>query len=101
MPPPAFWRFTWHLPHVTGALPAVALVLNPRRGRFAHVLSSCGPFEWILLQIWQFCLLPHWFLQPEVMGIYLPGAGTLGSVIWPEAGIPHSQGILSIFIHRA
>ena len=27
------------------------------------------------------------------MGIYLPGAGTLGSVVQPGAGIAHSQGI--------
>ena len=33
------------------------------------------------------CPNPHWFLQPEVMGIYLPGTGTLGYVVWPGAGI--------------
>ena len=40
---------------------------------------------------------PHWFLQPEVMGTYLPGTGTLGWMIWSGAGITHSQGILSNF----
>ena len=34
------------------------------------------------------CPNPHWFLQPEVMGIYLPGAGTLGWGAWCGAGIP-------------
>ena len=29
----------------------------------------------------------HWFSQPEVMGTYLPGAGTLGWVVWTGAGI--------------
>ena len=47
---------------------------------------------------WEFhcffhCPNPHWFLQPEVMGTYLPGTDTLGWVVWCGAGIPHSQGI--------
>ena len=29
----------------------------------------------------------HWFLQPDIMGIYLPGSGTLDCVVWPGAGI--------------
>ena len=28
------------------------------------------------------------------MGIYLPGAGTLGCVVWPQSGINYSPGIL-------
>ena len=40
---------------------------------------------------------PPWFLQPEVMGVYLPGAGTLDSVVWPGAEIACSQGIPSDF----
>ena len=36
---------------------------------------------------------PHWFLQPEVMGTYLPGTGTVGWVVWCGAGIPCSPGI--------
>ena len=34
------------------------------------------------------------------MGLYLPGAGTLGCVVWPGVGIAHSQGILPVFIHH-
>ena len=34
---------------------------------------------------------PHWFLQAEVMGTYLPG--TLSWVVWSGAGIPRSRGI--------
>ena len=36
---------------------------------------------------------PHWFLQPEVMGTYLPGSGALDCTVWPGAGIACSQGI--------
>ena len=35
---------------------------------------------------------PHWFLQPEVMGTFLPGTGTLGSRVWCGAGAPRSLG---------
>ena len=36
---------------------------------------------------------PHWFLQPEVLGIYLSSTGTLGCVLWPGVGMTCSQGI--------
>ena len=32
-------------------------------------------------------------MQPEVMGTYLPGAGTLGWVVWPGSGIARSLGV--------
>ena len=35
-------------------------------------------------------LNPHWFLQPEVVGTYLPGTGTLGWGAWCGAGTPCS-----------
>ena len=38
-------------------------------------------------------LNPCWFLQPEVVGTYLPGTGTLGWGAWCGAGTPHSQDI--------
>ena len=81
--------------YATSALPTVALVLNPREGESAEVLSPCGPFKRSLLKIQQFlpCRNPHWFVQPEIMGIYLPGAGTLGCAVWPGAGIAVSQGM--------
>ena len=40
---------------------------------------------------------PLLVLQSEVMGISLPGAGTLGCAVCPEAGIACSQGIPSSF----
>ncbi|KAF6094767.1 hypothetical protein HJG60_011865 [Phyllostomus discolor] len=43
-------------------------------------------------------LSPHWFLQPELMGIYLPGTGTLGWGAWCGAGTPHSQYIPPKFL---
>ena len=48
-----------HFPFVTGALPAVALVVNPRVGGFAYILSLCGPFKQTLLKIQQFLLPPQ------------------------------------------
>ena len=44
-------------PYAIGALSAVALVLNPRVGGFAYVISLCRPFKWSTLKIWQFLLL--------------------------------------------
>ena len=43
---------------------------------------------------------PDWFLQPEVVATYLPGAGTLGWVVRTAARIPCSQGIPPIFIYH-
>ena len=109
VPLPGFWRFAQHsylfpvtslTPHMPLVpLPALALVLNPRGGRSVYVLSLCGPFKQSLLKIWQFLLppKPNWFLQPEVMGIYLPGTGTLGYADWSGAGFAGSQGILPNF----
>ena len=41
---------------------------------------------------------PHWFLQPEVMGTYLPGSGTLGWVVWCGAGNPSFERYPSRFL---
>ena len=40
----------------------------------------------------------HWFLQPKVMGTYLPVTGTLGWGAWCGAGTPPSQDILPEFL---
>ena len=40
----------------------------------------------------------HWFLQPEVMGTYHPGTGTLGWGAWYGAGTPHSRDIPPKFL---
>ena len=40
---------------------------------------------------------PHWFLQPEVIGIYFPGSRTLGWVVWCGAWMPHSPDIIPNF----
>ena len=88
-----------HSLRATGALPGVALVLNPRVGGVVYVLRPCGSFKWSFLKI-QCCFCrpnPHWFLQPEVTEIYLPGAGALCCAVWLGAGIACSQGIPSSF----
>ena len=40
----------------------------------------------------------HWFLQPEVKGIYLPGTRILDWVAWFRSGTPHSQDIPPEFL---
>ena len=55
---PVSSHFT-HFPDAIGTLPAVALVMNPSVGGFAHVLSPSGPFKPNLLKIGQFLLLPQ------------------------------------------
>ena len=77
MPPPGFQRFAWHLPCVTGALPAVALVLSPRVGGFAYILRVCGLFIWSILKIQQFLPLP----QPPLVFI-ARSYGDLSSWSW-------------------
>ena len=57
--------------------------------------STAGPSRGVS---WEYCSFlcfpnPHWFLQPEFMWTYLPGARTLGWVVWSGAGTPHSCGI--------
>ena len=43
-------------------------------------------------------LSPCWFLQPEVMGIYLLGTRALGLGAWCAAGTPHSWDIHPEFL---
>ena len=43
------------------------------------------------------CPTPHWFLQAEVTGTYLPGIGTLGWVVWSGTGTACSHGIPPYF----
>ncbi|KAF6119876.1 hypothetical protein HJG60_010259 [Phyllostomus discolor] len=81
--------------YVTGSLLAIALVMIPRVGGFAYVLSLCGPFKWTFLRNWPFLPLtpPHWFLQLEVMRLSLSGTKSLSWAVWSGAGIACSQGI--------
>ena len=54
----------------------------------------CGFFKRDCLEFQQFFPLTQSlmiFLQPEVVGTYLPGTGTLGSGAWCGGGIPHSE----------
>ena len=90
-------HFTYFL-YVTGILLAVALVVNPRVGGLANVLSPCGPFKWTFLRNQQFLLLPHppLVLQPEVMSLYLPDVVLSG--VGLESLIPKVS--LLIFIHH-
>ena len=48
-----------HSLYVTGGLPVVFLVPNPRTGWFAYVLRLCGLFKQSLLKIQQFLLPPQ------------------------------------------
>ena len=99
---------SWHLPYcqsfhflpfspyATGALPAVDLVLNPRGGGvYVSPKTIVVPLRGVSWESHSFfhCPNPHWFLQPEVMGTYLPGSGTLGCMVWSGSGITCSQGI--------
>ena len=59
MLPPGLWRFARHLPPVTGAFPAFALVLNLRVGVFAYILSPCWSLKQSLLKLRQFLPLPQ------------------------------------------
>ena len=88
-----------HFLCVTGVPLAVVLVLVPRVGGFVSILGPRSPFKQTLLRDRQFILPPnpHWFLQPDVKKLYFPGAGTLGCVVWPGAGITRSPGILPSF----
>ena len=75
----------------TRALPAAALVVNPRVGGFASILRGCWPFKWWKSGSFFHRLSPCRFLQLEVMGICLPCAVIVGCVVWPCAGIGCSQ----------
>ena len=84
-----------HFLYGTGALPAVALVLNPRVGTSVYVPSSCVPFKQSLLKIQQFLLPPqpplvftarsYWVLSSRHWNPWLC------SLAWTR--ITHSQGI--------
>ena len=55
---PVSSHFTYSL-YVTGALPIIALVLNPREGGSAYTLSPCRPFKQTLLKISRFFDCPN------------------------------------------
>ena len=83
-------------PCATGALPAPATVVTPGVDGLMHVLRPCWTFKQRKSGSYFCHPNPHRFLQPKVMVIYLPNDGTLGCVVWPGAGLIHSQGILPI-----
>ena len=87
-------HFTCFL-YATETLLAAALVMIPRVGGYMYILGPCWPFKQTLMGNWQFIPppQPHWFLQPEVVRLYLPGAGTLGCLVWTGAKITNSQDI--------
>ena len=63
--------------YVTGAFPAASLVLNPRGGGSAYVLSLCGLFKWRLLKIQEF------FPPPQPLLIFTARTyGDLSSWWW-------------------
>ena len=64
-------------------------LLPPRGSESVWVLSLLWSFKkWHLRISFFHCPTSHWFLPPEVVGIYLPGTGTLGSGISCFWGIP-------------
>ena len=80
---------TWHLSlphHVTGAFQA-AILVPELRGCESEEVNMCVGFlrgtalgsSSVFHQ-----LNPHGFLQPEVVGTYLPGTGNLGlgGLVW-------------------
>ena len=91
---PVSSHFT-HSPYATGTLPTVAMVLNSTVGGFAYILRLCEPFKWSLLKVQQFLPPPQISLvfMSRNYGDLYPGAGTLGYVVCPGAGIAHSQGV--------
>ena len=62
--------------------------------------SMCGFFKVNCLGLQRFLILIQscWFLQPEVMGTYLSGTGTLDCGSWCGAGTPCSQDIPPEFL---
>ena len=76
----------------TGAFQAATQVLELRGSESEQVSLCIGSLR---VTAWDFNsffhqLNPCWFLQPEVVGTYLPGTGTLGWGAWYGAGTPCS-----------
>ena len=55
-------------------------------------MGPLNGFSWKFSSLFH-CPYPDWFLQSGVTRIYLHDTGTLGCVVWPEAGIALSKGI--------
>ena len=97
-----FHHISSHFPcflYATGTLPATALVLNPRVGLYAYILGPRSSFKRTLLRDWQFLSLSQTslvFIARGYEALFL-GAGTLGCVVWPGAGIACSPGVSSAF----
>ena len=86
------------LPHATGTFPAAVPVLEPRGEESA--LNHKWGMRPLRRNAWKSCCPnPYWFLQPEVMGTYLPDTGTLAgwSSVW--LGLLSPEVTLPIFIH--
>ena len=78
--------------NATGAPQAVFPALKPRRSESEWVSPCVGSWRgtaWGSRSFFHW-LNPHWVLQPEVTGTYLPGTGTLGWGSWCGAGTRHS-----------
>ena len=86
--------------YATGAFQAVPSVLD-FRGVESEQVSSCvgslrGP-AWGSSSFFH-QHKPHWFLQPEVVGTYLPVIGTIVWEAWCGTETPHSQDIPPEFL---
>ena len=111
MPLPLFWSFTpdktvsWHLPWCQSLqfLPichwcpssCCSGAESQRKWVCISPKSIAGPLKGISSESCSFfcCPNPPWFIQPEIIGTYLPVTGILDWVIWSWAGIPFSWGI--------
>ena len=86
--------------YTPGTFQAATTVLE-LRGSASEQVSSCEDFlrgtAWGPRSFFH-RLNPHWFLQPEVVGTYPPGTGTLGWGTWYRAWTPRSQDILPEFL---
>ena len=90
-------RGQWHC-LASGGLPGTHLCnWNPSSccPGSVYILSPWGTLSGVSWKFGSFSHCPntHWFLQLEVLGIYLPGAGTLGCEVWLGARITYSQRI--------
>ena len=80
---------------MTGTLPTVALVFNPRVGGFAHILQTMWAHQAEFpenLAVSAASPTPTGFYCQKLWGFFFL-AKILDYVVWPGAGMAHSQGI--------
>ena len=83
--------------YATGAFQAVIPVLELGGSELSPCVSSWRRTAWDS-RSFSHRHNPHWFLQPEIMGTFLLGTGTLGCGAWCGAGTPYPQDIPPEFL---